>query len=126
MPSPLDVHLEVPLALATRQDREVPDELVAVERPDDVLADLDLGVRHLLLEVRGAVVLAGPVDLLDLSEQVGPRGDVVGRQRSQVDVHRERVGRSGEEAHRFLAGWAPWWLRAASSTRSAGAAIGRS
>src|SRR3954447_26387229 len=143
------MHLEVPLTLAPRQDREVPDKGLAVESAHDVPADLDLGVRHLLLEVRGTVVLAGTVDLLDRGEQVGPGGNVAGRQRSQGDVHRVRVvprrpriappggaqranvgGRGtltrGTSLHAVfwqpVAGCRPWWLRAASSTRSAVAA----
>ena len=59
------MHLVGALGLAARQHREVADELLAVERPDEVLADLDLGVVHLLREVGGAVVLAGVLDHLD-------------------------------------------------------------
>ena len=83
---------EVPLGLAARQDRVVADHVLAVEGADEILADHDLGVGHLLFQVGGPIVLTGVVDLLDPRHEVGPARDVASRQRPQADVHSVSVG----------------------------------
>ena len=60
-----------------RQDGVVADQLLAVEGADEILADYDLRVSHLLFQLGGPIVLTGAVDLLDPRQEVGHRVPVV-------------------------------------------------
>ena len=88
---PLDVDLLVGVVGRARVDREVADEVAAVESADDVLAHLDVGVGE-LPEVGLAVVLAGRAHRLDRGEVPGEDRDVVGEQGAQGEVHARRLG----------------------------------
>jgi hypothetical protein len=81
----------VPLGLAARQDGVVAEQLLAVECADEILADHDLRVSHLLFPLGGPIVLTGALDLLDPRQEVGPARDVAARPRAQADVHRVSV-----------------------------------